>query len=97
MQARSLMHPLDTGTVNLCDVSWKHHTHFYCLGTAPGLNYCAVALGRMSLVQKKQTEGGSAQILLGQSIQKKKEGIFGKPAWVAPELPCPKRSALALT
>lgn len=46
---------------------------------------------------EKQTDGGGAQILLGQSIQKKKEGIFGKPAWVTPELPCSERSAIALT
>lgn len=33
-------------------VSWKHHTCFYHLGTAPALNYYAVALGWRSLVQK---------------------------------------------
>lgn len=54
---------------------------------------CESSMG-WSLVQKKQTDGGSAQILLGQSNQKKKEGIFGKPAWVAPVLLCPERSAL---
>lgn len=33
-------------------VSWKHHTRFCHWGTAPGLNYYAVALGSRSLVQK---------------------------------------------
>lgn len=53
-------------------VSWKHHTCFYHLGTAPGLNYYAVARGWRSLVQKDYADGRSAQIQLGQNTLKKK-------------------------
>lgn len=53
-------------------VSWKHHTCFGHPGTAPGLNYYAIALGWRSLVQKDLADGISAQIRLGQSTLKKK-------------------------
>lgn len=53
LQAQGLMQLADRHSKSLWfHVSCNHHTSFYHLGTAPALNYYAVALGWRSLVQK---------------------------------------------